>query len=94
MSQALETMFESLYNNAVPKIWADKVIIINLPTKSLSFLELHQLTCNLCDVYHFVIQAYPSLKPLSSWVIDLVDRMQFIQGWINNGIPSVSITVV
>ena len=94
MSQALETMFESLYNNSVPKIWADKVIIINLPTKSLSFLELHQLTCNLCDVYHFVIQAYPSLKPLSSWVIDLVDRMQFIQGWINNGIPSVSITVV
>ena len=25
MSQALETMFNSLYNNTVPKLWADKV---------------------------------------------------------------------
>ena len=34
-------------------------------------------------------QAYPSLKPLSSWVTDLVDRMKFVQNWIDNGIPSV-----
>ena len=27
MSQALETMFNSLYNNSVPKLWADKVCI-------------------------------------------------------------------
>ena len=25
MSQSLETMFNSLYNNSVPKQWADKV---------------------------------------------------------------------
>ena len=37
----------------------------------------------------FVTQAYPSLKPLATWVIDLVERMKFIQGWIDNGIPSV-----
>ena len=28
MSQALETMFDSLYNNTVPKLWADKVNIL------------------------------------------------------------------
>ncbi len=34
-------------------------------------------------------KAYPSLKPLSSWVLDLVARMAFLQDWIDNGIPSV-----
>ena len=34
-------------------------------------------------------QAYPSLKPLAAWVTDLVDRMKFIQDWIDSGIPSV-----
>ena len=57
MSQQLEEMSISLYNNSVPKIWADK--------------------------------AYPSLKPLAAWVDDLVDRVKFIDGWINDGIPTV-----
>lgn len=34
-------------------------------------------------------QAYPSLKPLASWVSDLLQRIHFMQGWISNGIPSV-----
>ncbi|TPX59753.1 hypothetical protein SpCBS45565_g07659 [Spizellomyces sp. 'palustris'] len=34
-------------------------------------------------------KAYPSLKSLSSWVIDLVARCDFIQKWIDNGIPTV-----
>ena len=57
MSQQLEEMSTSLYNNSVPKIWADK--------------------------------AYPSLKPLAAWVDDLVERVKFIDGWINDGIPTV-----
>jgi dynein heavy chain len=32
--------------------------------------------------------AYPSLKPLSMWVVDLVHRMQFINKWIDLGVPS------
>ena len=28
MSQELETMFNSLYNNSVPKLWANKVMYI------------------------------------------------------------------
>jgi dynein heavy chain len=35
-------------------------------------------------------KAYPSLKPLSSWVTDLIARVAFIQKWINLGIPPVS----
>jgi dynein heavy chain len=33
--------------------------------------------------------AYPSMKSCSSWTDDLVDRLQFIQGWIDKGVPSV-----
>lgn len=33
-------------------------------------------------------KAYPSLKPLAAWVTDLVERMKFLQNWIDNGIPS------
>lgn len=35
------------------------------------------------------LQAYPSLKPLASWVDDLVQRIEFLQKWISRGIPSV-----
>lgn len=33
--------------------------------------------------------AYPSLKPMSAWVDDLMDRLKFICQWIDNGVPSV-----
>eukprot|EP00771_Trimastix_marina_P003253 gnl/Trimastix_PCT/4478.p1 GENE.gnl/Trimastix_PCT/4478~~gnl/Trimastix_PCT/4478.p1 ORF type:complete len:2540 (-),score=952.78 gnl/Trimastix_PCT/4478:132-6824(-) len=32
--------------------------------------------------------AYPSLKPLSAWVSDLVERCAFIEKWIQNGTPA------
>ncbi|XP_072576883.1 dynein axonemal heavy chain 1 isoform X1 [Vulpes vulpes] len=34
-------------------------------------------------------KAYPSLKPLSSWVMDLMQRLDFVQAWIQGGIPAV-----
>mmetsp|Transcript_8605 Transcript_8605/g.16207 ORF Transcript_8605/g.16207 Transcript_8605/m.16207 type:complete len:872 (+) Transcript_8605:3-2618(+) len=33
--------------------------------------------------------AYPSLKPLSAWMADLVERFSFIQKWIDIGLPKV-----
>ena len=33
--------------------------------------------------------AYPSMKPLLAWGSDLMDRLTFIQKWIDTGIPSV-----
>ncbi|KAJ0023239.1 hypothetical protein NQD34_003138 [Periophthalmus magnuspinnatus] len=34
-------------------------------------------------------RAYPSLKPLASWVTDLLQRTSFVQRWISRGIPPV-----
>jgi len=31
--------------------------------------------------------AYPSLKPLSSWVTDLIERVEFLANWLYNGSP-------
>nr|CAD7394770.1 unnamed protein product [Timema cristinae] len=32
-------------------------------------------------------RAYPSLKPLGAWVKDLQQRIEFLKGWIDDGIP-------
>jgi len=34
-------------------------------------------------------RAFPSLKPLSLWIQELLDRLFFIQNWIDHGIPKV-----
>ncbi|XP_067360331.1 dynein axonemal heavy chain 1 [Channa argus] len=34
-------------------------------------------------------KAYPSLKPLASWVSDLLQRINFLRRWISKGIPPV-----
>ncbi len=34
-------------------------------------------------------RAYPSLMPLSHWVLDLERRLEFITNWIKHGKPNV-----
>lgn len=36
----------------------------------------------------WVAVAYPSLKPLASWIRDLNDRVQFMQEWLAQGNPN------
>lgn len=31
---------------------------------------------------------YPSLKPLSSWVPDMIERVAFLANWLYNGLPN------
>lgn len=50
--------------------------------------ELERLSGSLMDgkvpdAWH--AKAYPSLKPLGSWVNDLLDRLAFLQRWIDDG---------
>lgn len=32
--------------------------------------------------------SYPSLKPFASWINDLLEKLEFMQNWIDNGIPN------
>jgi dynein heavy chain len=37
----------------------------------------------------WVARAYPSLKPLSSWVSELLERCRFVSEWVASGTPAV-----
>lgn len=32
--------------------------------------------------------SYPSLKPLSSWYTDMLERVNFMENWLKNGNPT------
>lgn len=96
MSSELELMSNSLFINAVPELWKAKARLSNVRramnvSDYLIFYTCYQ--CYGCDykLWHAIdfFQAYPSLKPLASWVSDLVQRISFLQNWISNGIPAV-----
>lgn len=55
-------------------------------------LELEEVSVSLFnnavpEAWHK--RAYPSLKPLASWVQDFFARLKFIQDWIDNGAPPI-----
>jgi len=55
-------------------------------------LELEEVCTSLHsnsvpDAWHK--RAYPSLKPLASWVQDFLQRLQFMRDWIDDGAPAV-----
>ena len=53
MSEELEAITISLFNNQVPNMWADK--------------------------------GFLSLKPLGSWIQDMLARIKFLNDWIEYG---------
>ena len=61
MSQDLERMATSIFNNQVPEMWTNDG----------------------------EGKGHLSLKPLASWIQDLNERIDFLQGWYDNGTPDV-----
>jgi dynein heavy chain len=59
MSENLEKMASSIFDNMVPKSWTNAGY------------------------------GHLSMKPLASWIEDLIERIQFLQNWYDNGTPSV-----
>ncbi|TTB85611.1 Dynein heavy chain 1, axonemal [Bagarius yarrelli] len=52
--------------------------------------EMWQAKARICPFHLFPLcLAYPSLKPLASWVSDLLQRISFLKQWISSGIPAV-----
>ncbi|KAI8820875.1 dynein heavy chain and region D6 of dynein motor-domain-containing protein [Fimicolochytrium jonesii] len=81
------------YNRLLSTIHSTLVELVKALKGLVVMSEALELTCNsifINQVPHvWAAKAYPSLKSLSSWVIDLMSRCEFIQGWINNGIPAI-----
>jgi dynein heavy chain len=57
MTDELDAMGTSMYNQQVPALWSKK--------------------------------SYPSMKPFAAWVNDLLDRLDFLNDWIENGAPPI-----
>jgi len=57
LSEELEMLANSLYDNQVPAMWAEK--------------------------------GFLSLKPMSSWQNELIERVNFLNEWIEHGTPKV-----
>jgi len=57
MTDELDAMGTSMYNQQVPEIWSKA--------------------------------AYPSLKPLAAWANDLLERLDFLNRWIEGGVPAI-----
>lgn len=43
---------------------------------------------NNMQPFNWMAVSYPSLKPLSSWYTDLIERVIFVDAWLKNGNPS------
>uniref|UniRef100_A0A8C5PPT1 Dynein heavy chain n=1 Tax=Leptobrachium leishanense TaxID=445787 RepID=A0A8C5PPT1_9ANUR len=60
-------------------------------TSGLSVMspELDDLFSSMIVPALWVAKSYPSLKPLGSYITDLVQRLDFFKEWIQNGTPKV-----
>lgn len=48
---------------------------------------MYQAILNNQQPPNWIKVGYPSLKPLGSWVSDLLDRVKFIRSWLVEGKP-------
>ena len=78
----LLTALRSTLNNLQRAIQGLAVMSVELESMYVSFLQgtVPNLWTNV---------AYPSLKPLASWVADLTTRVAFIKSWLEIGQPKI-----
>ncbi|KAI8896128.1 dynein heavy chain and region D6 of dynein motor-domain-containing protein [Globomyces pollinis-pini] len=81
------------YNKLLATIHSTVVEMLKALKGLVVLSESLELMCNSMFINQVPIawssKAYPSLKPLSSWIADLVQRTEFIQKWISLGIPNI-----
>jgi len=81
------------YNNLLHVIHRSLQDLLKALKGLVVMSEALEMTSNSIFINHvpdmWAGKAYPSLKPLAAWVEDLVARMKFLNGWIDNGIPAV-----
>ncbi len=73
------------YANTLVRITEIRISI--LTTEGLEVFDIFEWLHNILLL--IFSKAYPSLKPLASWVSDLVQRISFLQNWISDGVPAV-----
>lgn len=84
MTPELEMLCNSVFNNQVTSdIHSGQLyrpFILSIYNVSNQMLQVPDLWAG---------KAYPSLKPLSAWMADLIERVKFINTWIREGVPTV-----
>jgi hypothetical protein len=79
MSMELDVMYTAVLNNKV-RAWRGVVLLgRGFPTKVVCVAQVPEAWSGV---------GYPSLKPLGSWLKDLVYRVEFMRDWLTHGPPS------
>ena len=81
------------YNRLLVALHASLVEVRKALVGLVVMSEALEAVCNSLFVNQvptmWAAKGYPSLKPLSGWVSDLMARCEFLQKWIDNGQPAV-----
>ena len=80
------------YNNLITVVFNSmKTLIDAVNGDAVMTQDLELILTNVYDnktpgIFEKV--SYPSLKPFASWINDLIDKLNFMQKWIDDGIPN------
>lgn len=80
------------YNNLIDVVGNSlKNLIDAINGDAVMTYEIETLLLNIYDNKTPAViekNSYPSLKPFGSWINDLIEKLNFMQNWIDNGIPN------